>query len=209
MDKPIQFRTKMRGYNKDDVNKFISEENIRFNKLEESYIKTIKEKEKEIEELYARLDQEKGLEQRLAECEADLAELNSKLDAQCSVIEEKDAIIDGLKTAVDSTNERLAIANTIIDELRAKAESAPAVTDPVDAEFIDKAEKYDAIYDKVDEILNFAQEEANKIIADAIELKKQAVKQSPAKVKQDISQRSDSIIEELKKTIRRSFKPQK
>ena len=34
MEKNVEFRKAMRGYNKEDVNKFISDENIRFNRLD-------------------------------------------------------------------------------------------------------------------------------------------------------------------------------
>ena len=52
MDKPIEFRRRGRGYDRDDVNEFISRENIRFNKLEESYNKRIRDLENEVDSPY-------------------------------------------------------------------------------------------------------------------------------------------------------------
>ena len=211
MDRPIKFRRQMRGYNKNDVNEFITEENIRFNKIEESYVKKVKELEDEIAALRSELSQIDEHRDRIIELELSVAELNSELENKTKLINEKDAIIEGLKSTADSANERLATANSIIDNLKnshtvAVSASSYVSDSDLDDEIIEKAEKYDAICDKVDEILNFAKTEADKIINEAYELRKQTVKKTSAQMKSDISDRSDSIIEELKRSIRRQFK---
>ena len=212
MDKPVEFRRQARGYNKDDVNDFISRENIRFNKLEESYNKTIKEREREIAELNQTITENEADKERIVELEIKISELQQSVDGFNETLGEKDAIIDGLKSALDSTNEKLNVANTLIDDLKNRPAVPCSVPEPsysyrqYDDSVIEKAEKYDSICDKVDEILAFAKEEADKIIAEAFEIRKQAVKRSSAQMKNDISERSDSIIEELKRSIRKQFK---
>ena len=218
MDKPIEFRRKGRGYNKDDVNDFISRENIRFNKLEESYNKMIKDLEKEIADLKSKLNDNEADKTRIIELEIKISDLQEKLESNRNLLSEKDAIIDGLKSAVDNANEKLNIANSMVDDLKQKAAvpspapvSAPN-PNPVstfrtyDDSIVEKAEKYDSICNKVDEILAFAKEEADKIIAEAFEIRKQTIKRSSTQMKNDISERSESIIDELKRSIRRQLK---
>ena len=221
MDRPIEFRRQMKGYNRDDVNNFISEENIRFNKIEESYQKTIKENEKEITELKQKLNSIDEHLDKIAELEIKISQLESALDSSSSTIVEKDTIIEGLKSAVDSANEKLDMANSIIDDMKKESDKAsPAplpytenmrvIKEPVyDSSIIEKAEKYDAICEKVDEIFAFAKEEADKIIQEAFEIRKQAAKRSSTHMKNEISERSDSIIDELRRSIRRQFKSTK
>lgn len=218
MDRPIEFRRQLKGYNRDDVNNFISEENIRFNKIEENYVKTIRENETEISDLKQKLNDVDMHLEKIAELEIKISQLESALNSSSNTIVEKDTIIEGLKSAVDSSNEKLTLANTIIDDLRkeqvSKASAAISTPEPVrivrepvyDDAIIEKAEKYDAICDKVDEIFAFAKEEADKIIAEAFEIRKQANKRSSAHMKNEISERSDSIIDELRRSIRRQFK---
>lgn len=210
MDRPIKFRRQMRGYNKNDVNEFITEENIRFNKIEESYVSKIKDLEHEIETLRAELAKLDEQQARIIELELCVTELKDDIETKTRLISEKDAIIEGLKSSADSANERLAVANSIIENLQNSTQNATPSTiiadTTLDEEIIEKAEKYDAICDKVDEILGFAKDEADKIIAEAYEIRKQTVKKTSAQMKSDISERSDSIIEELKRSIRRQFK---
>ena len=75
-----------------------------------------------------------------------------------------------------------------------------------DDDIIDKAQKYDAICDNIDEIFAFAKEEADKIIAEALEIRKQAVKRSPASLKSEMSGKSKSIIDEIRGNIMRQLK---
>lgn len=218
MNNPIEFRRQTRGYNRDDVNEFISQENIRFNKLEESYLKSIKEYEKENSELREKLDEINEHKDKIVELELNISQLESALDSSSQTITEKDAIIEGLKSACDSSNEKLMAANALIDDLRkqnAVAASVPApepkviVREPAysyDSSVLEKAEKYDSICDKVDEIFAFAKEEADKIIAEAFEIRKQASKRNAVNMKNEISERSESIIDELRRSIRRQFK---
>ncbi len=216
MNNPIEFRRQTRGYNRDDVNEFISQENIRFNKLEESYLKSIKEHEKEIEELRKMLSEVDEHKEKIIELELQISKLNSDLDLSVQAIAEKDAIIEGLKVACDSSNEKLDMANSLIDDLRKQSSVIPEAREPkvivrepsysYDSSVLEKAEKYDSICDKVDEIFAFAKEEADKIIAEAFEIRKQASKRNAANMKNEISERSESIIDELRRSIRRQFK---
>ncbi|MBQ4561102.1 MAG: hypothetical protein IJA55_02070 [Clostridia bacterium] len=226
MDKPIEFRSRGRGYDKNDVNEFISRENIRFNKLEEEYNKTIREQEKSIEDLNKQLSESEEKKLQIVNLEIENSTLKDKIGVLESEIAEKDTIIDGLKTAVDSANEKLELANSIIDDFNSKALTADSesVDEPVpepepepirveasvstayyDDSVIDKAIKYDAICDNIDEIFAFAKEEADKIIAEAIEIRKQAAKRSPNQVKNELSARSKSIIGEIRDNFRRQL----
>ena len=214
MDKPIEFRRRGRGYDKNDVNEFISRENIRFNKLEEEYNKTIRELENEISDLNSRLAEAENDKEQIINLEIEISDLKNKIVSSESTLSEKDTIIDGLKSAVDNANKKLDIANSIIDDLRSKPLSSYTIPAPepvsrneyYEDSVIEKARKYDTICESIDEIFAFAKEEADKIIAEAVEIRKQAVKRSPTQVKNEISGRGRSIIDELKSNLRKQLK---
>ena len=168
MDKPVEFRRRGRGYDINDVNDFISRENIRFNKT------------------------------KIVSLEIEKTELKDKISSLEAVISEKDVIIDGLKSAVDSANTKLDIANSIIEDLKNKPtppQSVPVINTRTayDDAIIEKANKYDSICNNIDEILAFAKDEADKIIAEAMEIRKQAAKRTPDRMKNDISSKSESV----------------
>ena len=203
MDKNIEFRKAMRGYNTEDVNRFISEENVRFNRLEENYLKTIEEKDKTISDLSDEINVLKQSEQKICDLNIKIELLESHTSQLNTIIEEKDSIIDGLKTALHKANEK---SFDIEKESRNRVVS---IVDPDIEIYREKAEKYDAIYNQVDEILNFAKAEAEKIIKEATEYK-MAVQRNSKKesdsFKASINTRSDSIIDDLKKSIRKQLK---
>lgn len=206
MDKPIEFRRQARGYNREDVNSFISRENIRFSKLEESYAAKLKDAEQQISDLNTKIDEFDSQSDKICQLESELSALKSEIEKSKEVIAEKDAIIEGLKNALDGANEKLDIANGIIDDYKSAPKSeAVEYSDDI----IEKAEKFDAVYDKVDEILEFAKSEAEKIINDAIQTRQTVNKKSSANFKNEISERSGSIIEDMKRSIRRQFKSSK
>ncbi len=208
MDKPIEFRRRGRGYDKNDVNEFISKENIRFNKLEEDYNRTIRDLEKEVDRLNLLIEVSKDDKSKIEALELSLSELKDKIAVLEMTLSEKDAIIDGLKAAVDQANHRLDMANSMIEELKnTSVLDNPSKCDVhYDNSIIEKARKYDTICDNIDEIFAFAKEEADKIIAEALEIRKQAVKRSPNSIKSEMSGRSKSIIDELRGNIRRQLK---
>ncbi|MBR4880661.1 MAG: hypothetical protein IKU19_01935 [Clostridia bacterium] len=209
MDKPIEFRRRGRGYDKNDVNEFISKENIRFNKLEQEYNKTIRDLEREIDKLNMQINESEDDKAQIVKLEISIAELKEKINDLKTSISEKDTIIDGLKSAVDNANKKLDLANSMIEELRNRPEvpcSAYSSDMAYDDSVVEKARQYDAICDNVDEIFAVAKEEADKIIAEALEIRKQALKRSPASVRSDLSGKSKSIIDELRSNIRRQLK---
>ena len=210
MDKPVEFRRRGRGYDKNDVNEFISKENIRFNKLEEEYNKTIRDHEREIDRLNIQIAESENEKAQIVTLEIAISELKEKIIALNTSVSEKDTIIDGLKTAVDNANHKLDIANSMIEDLKNKAvvSGIPVASDSLcyDESVIEKAQKYDSICDNIDEIFAFAKEEADKIIAEALELRKQAVKRAPSQLRNEMSGRSKSIIDELRSNIRRQIK---
>ena len=214
MDKPVEFRRRGRGYDKNDVNEFISRENIRFNKLEEEYNIKIRNLEKNIESLNEQLASSEDDKAQIVNLEIKISELKDDISALKASLSEKDAIIDGMKSAVDNANYKLDMANSIIEDLKNKPAvpcSAPA-TDAMhknacyDDSVIEKAQKYDSICDNIDEIFAIAKEEADKIIAEALEIRKQIVKRAPSQIKNEMSGRSRSIIDELRSNIRRQIK---
>lgn len=209
MDKPVEFRRRGRGYDRNDVNEFISKENIRFNKLEEEYTKTIRDLEREIDKLNVQVAEADDDKEQIVSLERAIVGLNERIVALDASISEKDTIIDGLKTAVDNANHKLDMANSMIEELKNRPSASVNVSsnEPAyDDNIIEKAKRYDAICDNVDEIFAFAKEEADKIIAEALEIRKQAVKRAPAQMKSEMTGRSKSIIDELRGNIRRQLK---
>lgn len=203
MDKNIEFRKAMRGYNTEDVNRFISEENVRFNRLEENYLKTIEEKDKTISRLNFEIGVLKQSEQVIYDLNKKIELLQAEISQLNTAVEEKDSIIDGLKSALDKANEKT------YDFEKESRNRVVSIVDPDIEIYREKAEKYDAIYDQVDEILNFAKIEAEKIIKEATDYKmavqRNAKKESDT-FKASINTRSDSIIDDLKKSIRRQLK---
>ncbi|MBR5515812.1 MAG: hypothetical protein IKU52_06385 [Clostridia bacterium] len=203
MDKNIEFRKQMRGYNTDDVNRFISEENVRFNNIEEGYKKSIDEKTKMISELEMKLNSLKDNESEIQDLKIRNELLHSEIDSLNDKLKEKDVIIESLKDALDKANDR------IVDLERDSKKRVITAVDPDIEIYREKAEKFDAIYAQVDDILEFAKEEAQKILKEATEYK--AVVQRNAKKETDIfkssiNNRSDSIIEDLKRTFRKQIK---
>ena len=160
MDKPVEFRRRGRGYDINDVNDFISRENIRFNKLEEDYNKRIRDLESNIDQLNAQIEENENDKTKIVSLEIEKTELKDKISSLEAVISEKDVIIDGLKSAVDSANTKLDIANSIIEDLKNKPtppQSVPVINTRTayDDAIIEKANKYDSICNNIDEILAF------------------------------------------------------
>ncbi len=219
MDNPIKFRRSMQGYKKEDVNNYISRENIRITKLEESYKKNIKELEKELLEAKEKITDSEAKILLLREQEIEILDLRSTINDKDALIEEKDTIIEGLKSAVDSSNLKLSEAEASINELREKlldTQNSVGSTLPYrrsiqeqELTMAEKAEKYDLLFEKVDEILAFAKEEADKIISEALEIRNSVSKRTVRDSfdpKKDITTKSNSIIDDLKRSIRRSIK---
>ncbi len=213
MDKPVEFRRRGRGYDRNDVNEFISRENIRFNKLEEEYNSRIRNLENDIEKLSEQIASSEDDKAQIVSLEIQISELKDNISSLETSLTEKDAIIDGMKSAVDNANYKLDMANSIIEDFKNKPVvpcSAPITesthNNTFDDSVIEKAQKYDSICDNIDEIFAFAKEEADRIIAEAIEIRKQAVKRAPSQIKNELSGRSRSIIDELRSNIRRQIK---
>lgn len=202
MDKNIEFRKQMRGYNTEDVNRFISEENVRFNKIEERYKKDADEMSVRIKELEYKLEESKKSDAEIRDLMIKNELLTSELESLKTSLSEKDVLIESMKEELEKADEKMS-------ELKRIPDSRIISTVTPDMElYREKAEKYDAICDRVDEILNFAKEEAEKIIKEASDYKiaaqRNAKRESDA-FKSSINNRSDSIIEDLKKTIRKQI----
>lgn len=207
MEKKIEFRRAMRGFNKEDVNRFISEENVRFNRLEASYTKQLDEKDREIGELLGKLslvnaaeEENKRLNEVINTLHADITALNCKLT-------EKELLIDGLNEAIESYNEKISALENAVSDLDNR-KTVSAYSDRDLEIYKEKAERYDEIYDQVDEILAFAKEEAEKILKEAAQVKleaEKAAKRESLSAKSSVKGRSDSIIDDLKKSIKKQL----
>lgn len=206
MEKKIEFRKAMRGYNREDVNRFISEENVRFNRLEANYNRQLEEKDREIGELLGKLslvnaaeEENKRLNGIIETLHADITTLNCKLT-------EKEMLIDGLNDAIQGYSEKIKALEDAVADLDSR--KTPAYESEELELYRDKAERYDAIYDQVDEILAFAKAEAEKIIKEAIEIRQEAektAKKESAAHKASMRGKSDSIIDDIKRSIRRQL----
>ena len=223
MDKPVEFRTAMRGYNKEDVNSYISNENIRFNRLEASLNKAIDDKEKEISELQSQIAGFRAKDDEIKRLEDLVLSLRSDIDYQNEKLEEKDTVIEGMKKAVDAANEALDTANERITALQNESELNSFSNETphnssldysyqaaYDQTVIEKAQKYDDICTQIEEILLYAKNEADKIVSEAIEIRQsiqnKRAKKETSNFKNEIQEKSDSIISELKKSIFRQLK---
>ena len=212
------FRGRFGGYNKKDVNKYIAEENKRFVKERDDMQKALEESGSAADALRSELDAQKMIN----------SELSSKL-------EENERLIDGYKEKLDSDSEKIASLEREVASLsrekeewiasgassqekdgyiagledlveRLKAELAKAEEKAKESvSLLEKAESYEAICAKIDDILDHARNEAQRIIKVAEKAaadidNKRSVDVN--KVKQSISARSSSIIEEILRAVK-------
>ena len=213
------FRSKFGGYNKKDVNNYIAEENKRFVKIREDLQKELEESEKrenslgeqvalltkEADEARSLLDERdkliEGYKEDADKKDARIAELEDMVDA---LVREKD---DGIfkNETIEEKDARISELEALVSELRAEKEADAGLKTAADDSIADKARSFDNISDKIDEILEHARLEAQKIVKAAekaaidVEGKRAA---DVNKIKQSITARSASIIEEIRRAVR-------
>lgn len=217
------FRGKFGGYNKKDVNNYIAEENKRFTKMRDEMQKALEESEKHLNTLHDEVDKQKetvseliakseekdrliedykenldSKDRQIGELEKRIAELSAEKDDEiftAETIEEKDA--------------RIAELEAVIAQMKAETKEAPSLQETVvvDDALLDKARSFDSLSAKIDDILDYAKREAQRIIkvaektAGEIEMRRTA---DVNKVKQSISARSASIIEDIRRAVKGS-----
>lgn len=195
MDKSKRkFRKSIRGYNKKDVNRYISEINSELVSSSEEYKIEIDGREQTIAILRGELD-----DQRRA-CDA----LSEEVDALNKLIEEYKADKESMQDKIRELEDKIASLESCgvsNDDTREKI--------VIDEDLLDKARSYDAIRAKIDEILSYARSEAEQIIRNAEKTVSSFENDKSAnvqKVKKEISEKSNSIIEDLKSLFRRYTK---
>lgn len=195
MDAPkVMFRKKMGGYNKEDVNNYISSENQRFRRAEADFQRALDERDGEL----ARMQEDVNILRRQAN---DLS-IN---------LAEKDRLIEGYKDNIDSLEKKIQeLQETIThleevknDEIYQKKEIV------VDDTVFEKARAYDSLCTQIDEILSYAKSEADRIINTAVDSAKRIERShgnDVTRIKSEISTKSTSIIDELRRALKPKMK---
>ena len=174
------FRTSVRGYNKDDINKYIKELNGNFVFATRDYedkIRALKSDVSEKEQIIAKLQKE------LSDCRNELAEAvsakqeipsesNSESEALISALRERcEDMLGRLKTLGDEkikAEVRASEAETRVRELEAKLISDSEIQkSSEDDDLVHKAEMYDKISAQIGRIMIDARENSDIIISDA------------------------------------------
>ena len=191
MDAPkVIFRKKMGGYNKEDVNKYITSENQRFMRAKSDYQKSLADRDREIERI---TDELNTLRDVNTSATSTLSEQNHLIESY------KDTIVE-LETRIKEMEETIAHLEEVKDDpIYQKNEVV------IDESVFDKAKSYDSLCAQVDEILAYAKSEADRIINAAVESAKKIERTKNgdiSKIKSDISSKSSSIIDELRRAIK-------
>ena len=155
MDAPkIMFRKKMGGYNKEDVNNYITSENQRFKRMEADFHRALEERDEEI-----------------SRAQEELNMLRRQTNDLSITLVEKNRLIEGYKESVELLQAKVEeLQETIVhleevknDEIYEKKEVI------VDSSIFDKARAYDSLCTQIDEILSYAKSEADRIITTAVD----------------------------------------
>ncbi len=184
------FRTSVRGYNKDDINKYIKELNGNFVFATRDYedkIRALKSVVSDKEQIIARLQKElSDCRHELAKAVSDKQELPAESDTEKpeenAKISESEALISALRERCEDMLGRLKTlgdekikaevraseAQTRVRQLEAKLLSASELQKlPEDDDLIHKAEMYDKISSQIGRIMIDARENSDIIISDA------------------------------------------
>ena len=225
-----KFRGKFGGYNKKDVNNYIAEENKRFTNEREEMKKALDDSEALSASLSDQLEKQKAESDELR---AKLGERDLLIEDYKEKIYEKDTRISDLEEMIDTLSrekddgifaketadekdrriaELVAAADQYIAEIarlkEVKEETGEKVI--VDDSLLEKARSYDSLSDKIDDILEYARQEAHKIIKVAEKAAKADAEgkrtADVARVKQSIATRSTSIIDEIRRMVKASRK---
>lgn len=191
MDAPkVIFRKKMGGYNKEDVNNYITSENQRFMRAEADFQKALSERDSELERVSDEVNALRNIN----------AMTSAKLNEQNTLIDEYKETISALEEKIAEMEETIAHLEEVKDDqIYQKTEVV------IDETVFDKARSYDSLCKQIDEILSYAKSEADRIINTAIESAKRVERSRGGditKIKSDISAKSTSIIDELRRAIR-------
>ncbi len=167
--KSTGFRTALNGYSREDVNRFIEEENRRFSELEDGYKKRLSEQEEQLR----RLEQENTALREAPDASAAIQELEKAR----TELKESENLIGALHESLDQL---LAEKDSLEQRLReAECPPAPEPSEPLQDD--EKARTYDQISRQVGGMLLDAHAMADKIVGDARTQAEQLLSDSAAK----------------------------
>lgn len=156
--KDVAFRTALSGYKREDVNAYIIDINREF----------------EAREATLRM-QITSSEERLAEADAAVAEMQEKMQNELRAKEEAEAVLAAVRESNDALKEENARLNEIVLSLRAEIDTYSAKLEEaeknpardLESDEIKKSMKYDQISAQIGDILINANSSADRIIASA------------------------------------------
>ena len=158
----------------------------------------------------AKSDYQKSLEERDREIERIADELNTLRNINASAtstLSEQNRLIESYKETIVELEAKIKeMEETIVHLEEVKDDPIYQKNEVViDESVLDKARSYDSLCTQIDEILAYAKSEADRIINAAVESAKKIEKNKSgdiSKIKSDISAKSSSIIDELRRAIR-------
>lgn len=98
----VMFRNSRKGYDKNDVNRYIEDMNIRFTTAENRYVSTIRMLEQDVEKLSAGA----GKAEELESARKALSEANEQLESIKAAYEEAKAELEGVKAELEELRSR-------------------------------------------------------------------------------------------------------
>lgn len=152
------FREAFRGYNKDDVNAYLEETNLRFASVEEDYRRTIKNQKQTIEGLEFRLESFDQINEELAKLKQQLAEKDRQIEENAKKFAEYERQMTEMR-------ERIGKLTSECGELGDKLSAAVAENSILIDENADLAKENQALRALLDEREKTAREQAEQIAA--------------------------------------------
>ena len=178
MAESATFRTQLSGYNKDDVNNYIEEQNLSFSRKEATLKKTLNEKQEQINSLTAQVAELKKIPDLTAPLEAEKEKVKALAEENKGLA----AIAEAHLTTVSELTEENTKLKEELETLRRRIEEAankPAeIKEAVPAEDAGQSIMYDKVSrqlgsmlidarEMTDNMVSSAKERSEKIIADA------------------------------------------
>lgn len=194
-DKQVLFRDSFKGYNKDDVNAYLTIYSKKLGETEDNYKAEIQSLQKNIEEYKKEIDALKSPEKNpflssLLEENAALKEKNKELES----------LLEAQTSEIDHLNNQNLLLNEQIQELKSQADSSEK-----DPSLTEKARLYDQMSSQIGVVLLQANENSANIINEAYkkanEIQSEA-SQNAQKIKIDTREEIDLILSKLDNNIR-------
>ena len=209
----VSFREAFKGYNKDDVNAYLEETNLRFASVEEDYRRTIKNQKQTIEGLEFRLETFDQINEELKQLKEQLAEKDRQIEESTKKLAEYERQMTELRERIgklssecgglgDKLSASIAENSILIDEnadLTKENQALRARLDECEKKSREQAEQLAAIQAK-DQASGAGDEEHEKRLHDEISRKLGDViivaKESADKLKEDAKAEAERIKSE-------------